>query len=446
MSREEAVTLTSSESDNGKKACFRATVSGVTFYQASEVIKGVDTTMPTLRTATTEDTGRPDSITITIEVVHNSNPNPQDAETVTVVFGGDCAEFIPDMTFENQAPDSQVATYTTEVQAEGGKYATCTVAIEDGAGNRSSAITLTNVVVRSGDNDGGVRNIYEDMFVPIRSASESSSEDDTRDMKMFMSIADVFNDPPGGNTGSTGDASDTGGIAEVLSLIETVDTFTRDLSVGSVGSEVRALQEFLNQRGFIVSSDGPGSPGQESEYFGEKTRQALIRYQQVNGITPASGYFGPITRAYVQNDRETYPLTAEQRAIQMLDEGVPEREEGENTEAEEVRSSVEVAESEEDEDIRIYFGAPQQETPTFTRDLFIGETGEEVRALQKLLNSLGFIVSDTGPGSPGQESEYFGEKTRQALIRYQQANGITPANGYFGPITRAHIRGERQPQ
>jgi peptidoglycan hydrolase-like protein with peptidoglycan-binding domain len=29
--------------------------------------------------------------------------------------------------------------------------------------------------------------------------------------------------------------------------------------------------------------------------------------------------------------------------------------------------------------------------------------------------------------------------TRGAVIRYQQENNITPAIGYFGPITRASI-------
>lgn len=75
----------------------------------------------------------------------------------------------------------------------------------------------------------------------------------------------------------------------------------------------------------------------------------------------------------------------------------------------------------------------------FTRDLTVGFTGEDVRNLQKYLNSKGFIVSTTGPGSMGNETTTFGPLTRAALARFQASVGITPAVGYFGPITRAYI-------
>lgn len=75
--------------------------------------------------------------------------------------------------------------------------------------------------------------------------------------------------------------------------------FYRDLTLGSRGPDVRALQQFLNAKGFLVASSGPGSPGSETEYFGLLTRNALARYQAANGITPSVGYFGPKTKAFV---------------------------------------------------------------------------------------------------------------------------------------------------
>lgn len=77
--------------------------------------------------------------------------------------------------------------------------------------------------------------------------------------------------------------------------------------------------------------------------------------------------------------------------------------------------------------------------PVFNRDLHIGMVGEDVRALQKILNTSGYPVTLTGAGSAGQESTYFGSKTQVALIRYQRAHSITPAIGYFGAKTRAVI-------
>lgn len=84
---------------------------------------------------------------------------------------------------------------------------------------------------------------------------------------------------------------------------------------------------------------------------------------------------------------------------------------------------------------------------TFSRSLTIGSAGEDVRQLQKILNAEGFVVSDSGPGSVGNESSYFGQKTKAALIRYQnfyradilEPVGLSFGTGYFGPSTIAHI-------
>lgn len=75
----------------------------------------------------------------------------------------------------------------------------------------------------------------------------------------------------------------------------------------------------------------------------------------------------------------------------------------------------------------------------FTRDLTVGSTGADVMDLQKILNGNGYPVASTGAGSPGNESTYFGSLTQSALAKWQAANGISPAAGYFGPITRAKL-------
>ncbi len=74
---------------------------------------------------------------------------------------------------------------------------------------------------------------------------------------------------------------------------------------------------------------------------------------------------------------------------------------------------------------------------TFTRNHQTGDTGGEVMAVQKFLNSNGAQVSASGAGSPGNETSSFGPKTKAAVSAFQAANGITPTAGYWGPITRA---------
>jgi stage II sporulation protein D len=76
-------------------------------------------------------------------------------------------------------------------------------------------------------------------------------------------------------------------------------TFTRNLTIGSVGEDVLALQKFLNNNGYTLATSGPGSPGNETTYFGILTRDALAKFQMANSIAPAAGFFGPATRARV---------------------------------------------------------------------------------------------------------------------------------------------------
>jgi hypothetical protein len=86
------------------------------------------------------------------------------------------------------------------------------------------------------------------------------------------------------------------------------------------------------------------------------------------------------------------------------------------------------------------------QTPTFYQDLSLGSNGADVLELQKLLNSDPQTrVATYGVGSPGQETDYFGNLTHNAVIRFQNKYaseilapvGLTSGTGYFGPSTRA---------
>jgi hypothetical protein len=76
----------------------------------------------------------------------------------------------------------------------------------------------------------------------------------------------------------------------------------------------------------------------------------------------------------------------------------------------------------------------------FVRNLTTGFVGDDVLCLQKYLNSAGFVVSESGLGSVGNESTYFGSKTKNALAKWQAANSVNPPVGYFGLISRAKYK------
>jgi len=71
----------------------------------------------------------------------------------------------------------------------------------------------------------------------------------------------------------------------------------------------------------------------------------------------------------------------------------------------------------------------------FLKDLDEGAMSEDVRCLQKYLNTTEFKVSETGVGSPGQETNLYREGTKAAVQRWQKAHGL-PASGFFGPMSR----------
>jgi hypothetical protein len=87
-----------------------------------------------------------------------------------------------------------------------------------------------------------------------------------------------------------------GAVALVASLAGSAGaaSFSTNLTVGSTGADVSALQAWLVSKGFLVMPTGV-SYG----YFGSLTKKAVAAYQAAKGITPAVGYFGPITRAAV---------------------------------------------------------------------------------------------------------------------------------------------------
>ena len=112
---------------------------------------------------------------------------------------------------------------------------------------------------------------------------------------------DLFNTETGARCSSSASTSTPTTVTSSSGAPASRWTFDADLQLKSTGAEVKLLQEYLNHRGYAVATMGAGSPGHETPYFGKLTQAALRRFQAAKHITPAIGYFGSITRAYISS-------------------------------------------------------------------------------------------------------------------------------------------------
>jgi len=86
----------------------------------------------------------------------------------------------------------------------------------------------------------------------------------------------------------------TGVAVLAFASVAAAYTFSSNLTVGSTGAAVSALQNWLIGAGYSIPAiqSGAANPG----YFGAQTQAAVKKYQAANGI-PNTGFVGPLTRA-----------------------------------------------------------------------------------------------------------------------------------------------------
>jgi hypothetical protein len=191
--------------------------------------------------------------------------------------------------------------------------------------------------------------------------------------------------------------------------------FTKSLNLGAASNDVKRLQQLLNSDPDTqIVSTGVGSSGNETEYFGNLTMKALQKFQAKYNIvssgspeTTGYGALGPKTRAKLAEVFSKATPTAPSVAQP---------------------SPVAAAVS-----------------PVFSIGFTKGTTNTDIKRLQQLLNSDSDTkIAESGIGSPGSETEYFGSLTEKSLQKFQVKYGIAkegdPGYGYLGPKTRAKFQ------
>lgn len=199
-------------------------------------------------------------------------------------------------------------------------------------------------------------------------------------------------------------------VSTTASSVSVSPAFAIGLRRGSNHTDVMRLQKLL-------ATDKTVYPeGDATGYFGPATERAIQRFQKKYGIvssgTPATtgyGAFGAKTRAKVQ---EVF---------------------GGNTVS---VPAVEVANPS---------ARAVSVSPVFNTALKRGTSHSDVKQLQIILNSNPETqIAETGAGSPGNETAYFGSATLAAVKKFQLLHGISspkdPAYGNVGPKTRAKLK------
>ena len=95
-----------------------------------------------------------------------------------------------------------------------------------------------------------------------------------------------------------------------ISIVRADATFVRNLSVGDRGPDVKELQVILNRDPLTaLSGTGLGSLGMETSYFGPKTAEAVVKFQEKyaedillpNGLASGNGFVGQKTREKLES-------------------------------------------------------------------------------------------------------------------------------------------------
>ena len=110
-------------------------------------------------------------------------------------------------------------------------------------------------------------------------AEDLSIEEMLRQIKELQAELQSLRSAPSGSTGSGSGYTATPSSGSNAACPY---TWTRNLSIGSTGDDVRQLQRFLNGNPQTqVAVSGAGSPGNETSYYGPATADAVSKFQEL---------------------------------------------------------------------------------------------------------------------------------------------------------------------
>ena len=109
------------------------------------------------------------------------------------------------------------------------------------------------------------------------------------------------------NNNNNSNSNSNGGFGMAGLSLFGEQSFTNTFIKGTDSPQIRIFQQQLNEQGYTVALTGPGSPGQETTYFGDQTEQAVLKFQAANNLLQ-TGVFDHDTQVALLNGSERVML------------------------------------------------------------------------------------------------------------------------------------------
>ncbi len=154
------------------------------------------------------------------------------------------------------------------------------------------------------------------------------------------------------------------------------DNLPNALNPGAAGAEVTELQQSLRRLGYFNSNP--------TGYFGPSTKDAVVRFQQANGIIPNG--------------------IADSQTLAAISAALGGQNNVQNNAQNNVQNNAQ--------------NNAQNSNCSTETDICLGERSQRVAAVQKRLQQLGLFKGDV--------SGYYGTETRDAVVQLQRYRGIDP--------------------
>ena len=207
------------------------------------------------------------------------------------------------------------------------------------------------------------------------------------------------------------------------------------VSKGTQGDDIQRIQQRLYELGYLAKAD------QVTGNFGDSTEAAVIKLQEVNGLSP-DGKVGQKTYNLLYSDevrpnllsygeKSEVVLACQQRLKELgYLTTTPDGAYGQDTVI-----AVKQFQARNDQVVDGYLGPSTRialnDPSARPNGLMLGEQGETVTRVQQLLSKYGYLSSANVTG-------YYGEVTEQAVKNFQSRNGLA-ADGQVGIQTMTKL-------